>query len=63
MPSFFQCSQSAPSASAYGLASIEPPSSAWQINGYAASSTNGPAGDAARATPTHCRFVAVERAA
>ena len=55
LPSFFHSSQSVPSVSRNGLASIAPPRSAWQISGPSESSRYGPCGAVATARPTHCR--------
>ena len=55
LPSFFQYRYRLPSAARNGLASIEPPSSGWQISGLLLRSTYGPAGFDATATLTHCR--------
>ena len=62
LPSFFHSRYSAPSVSRNGLASIEPPSSAWQTNGRSDPSTYGPPGAGATAAPMHCRPVAADAA-
>jgi hypothetical protein len=52
LPSPFQNSHGSPSTIT-GLASIDPPSSRWQMNGYPRLSTYGPFAEPEVATPMH----------